>query len=322
MSQIYQKNCNTGATSPLYPLTTLDNVIDKNTNESLETILQKYNHIYLPFKGNSKALTRQQVPDKLRRRGLWITYKSCAGKTVTEWYNSDNYNNTEWGKNDNWVQIVDKEIISKVSKELTEWFKYPESGNMSGKTSDLLHWYESAMSFLWHKNHNLIPLDSIAFIGQTGQIYVQGNLIGVSTEDFKKLRDTVTKIEGIFSTDGSTDVFGEITKVIEILKGYTEKDNLKSIIDKLQKDLDDKVDKEKGKGLSTNDFTDEYKEKLDNLDKIVFKHLTTKEIEALVDKAEGDIVYDTTAHQYKYWNGKEWSYTEYITNDDLLKILV
>lgn len=123
MSTLYQKNCNTGGHSKLYPVTTLEKVINESTGESLDQILQKYNHIWLPFKGNSKALTRQQVPANLRRRGLWITYISCAGKTVTEWYDANDYSDKAWGNNENWVQYTDKATIEKMVKESISWYK-------------------------------------------------------------------------------------------------------------------------------------------------------------------------------------------------------
>lgn len=277
-TQLYKKNCNTGQSDRVYPLTIIENVINESTGETLDQILQQYNHIWLPFKGNSKTLTRQQVPDKLRRRGLWITYKSCAGKTTTEWYNSDYIDNTNWGKNDYWVQIVDTETINNVSKALVEWYKYTDKNEVHGNVKNLFHWYGSTAAFVTHKNQGLIPLDSIAFL-HTGQVYVQGNLIGVSSEDFAELKKSVTKIENIFSDEGTGDVFDELNKVINILKGYTEKDNLKTIIDSLQLN---KVDKEEGKGLSTNDFTNDLKNKLDSLSSI--EAITAEELDEITNK--------------------------------------
>lgn len=127
MNTLYKKDCNTGRSEVFYPATTLDKVIDLSTNEPLDQILEKYNHIWVPFKGNSKVVTRQQIPAKLRRRGLWITYKSCANKTVTEWYNSDNFTDAQWGKNENWIPIADNNFIIKSVKEIvgekTGWYK-------------------------------------------------------------------------------------------------------------------------------------------------------------------------------------------------------
>lgn len=117
MDNLYKKNCNTGQKTPIYPITILDNVKDFETNKPLPSILEQYNHIYLPFKGNSKAFTRQQIPPKLRRRGLWITYVSCKGKITTEWYTSDVYTDTEWGSNSNWKSYNNTELIAELVEE-------------------------------------------------------------------------------------------------------------------------------------------------------------------------------------------------------------
>lgn len=46
---------------------------------------------------------------------------------------------------------------------------------------------------------------------------------------------------------------------------YLERTDLLPLWEKIKKMLSDKVSSEEGKGLSSNDFTDEYKEKLDSL---------------------------------------------------------
>ena len=47
-------------------------------------------------------------------------------------------------------------------------------------------------------------------------------------------------------------------------KEYIGKNALLYVWNKIKTLLGNKVDKEKGKGLSTNDFTDDYKNKIDN----------------------------------------------------------
>lgn len=121
--RLIQKDCATGTYKDIYPVTSLSAIKDLNTGKTLDVILEEFNHIFLPFKDNSKALTRQQVPNKLRRRGLWITYVSCQGKTVTEWYNSDDYSNRAWGDNKNWVPYLNKEVIQKLLNEVLAWYK-------------------------------------------------------------------------------------------------------------------------------------------------------------------------------------------------------
>lgn len=122
-SQLIKKNCTTGEYSNLYPVTIIDNVIDPITGKTLRDSLEQCNHLYLPFKDNSKAVTRNQVPLELRRKGLWITYNSCAGKIITEYYKSDDFSNREWGKNENWVPYLNSDIIRTYVEEALSWYK-------------------------------------------------------------------------------------------------------------------------------------------------------------------------------------------------------
>lgn len=81
-------------------------------------------------------------------------------------------------------------------------------------------------------------------------------------------------------------------------------DKDKPISDATQTALNGKVDKVAGKGLSTNDFTNDDKAKLDSSTSI--RKLTTQEINALTTKNVGDLVYNTTTNKYVYWNGTSW----------------
>lgn len=121
--QLIKKNCTTGEYKDMYPVTTLTAIKDLSTGKTLDTIIEEFNHIYLPFKDNSKTLTRLQVPNKFRRKGLWITYVSCKGNTITEWYNSDDFSNKAWGDNSNWVPYLNKQVIKEALNEVLSWYK-------------------------------------------------------------------------------------------------------------------------------------------------------------------------------------------------------
>lgn len=121
--QLIQKDCKTGTYKDMYPITTISAIKDLSTGKTLDKILEEHNHLYLPFKDNSKTCTRQQVPNNLRRKGLWITYVSCKGNVITEWYNSDDFSNKAWGDSKNWVPYLDKEAIKEILKELLSWYK-------------------------------------------------------------------------------------------------------------------------------------------------------------------------------------------------------
>lgn len=98
----------------------------------------------------------------------------------------------------------------------------------------------------------------------------------------------VDKVEG---KDLSTEDFTtELKSKLEDLENYNDteiKSDIEDIeenISTLQTNVANKVDKEEGKGLSTNDFSDEYKEKLDGL-----KNYDDTEIKADITELEGKV---------------------------------
>ena len=121
--KLIQKDCTTGVYRDIYPVTTLSAIKDLSTGKTLDIILEEFNHIYLPFKDNSKSLTRLQIPNRFRRKGLWITYNSCQGNVITEWYNSDDFSNKAWGDSKNWVTYLSDKLIKASVKELLSWYK-------------------------------------------------------------------------------------------------------------------------------------------------------------------------------------------------------
>lgn len=126
IEQLIKKNCKTGEVQEVNPITSFEAVKDPETGNTLKDILINGNHIYVPFTSNSKAITRSQVPMNYRRRGLWITYVSCQGKVTTEWYNSDNFDDVNWGNNSNWVKYIDDQYI----KDLVTDFVQEQFGDI------------------------------------------------------------------------------------------------------------------------------------------------------------------------------------------------
>lgn len=121
--QLVHKNCTTGEYNNIYPVTSLSSVKDLITGQTLDEMLENINHIYLPFKDNSRTLTRQQVPNRVRKKGLWITYTSCKGNVITEYYTSDDYSNRAWGDSSNWSPYLNKAMIKEVLREYLTWYK-------------------------------------------------------------------------------------------------------------------------------------------------------------------------------------------------------
>lgn len=99
------------------PLTYIQNVIDKNSKNSLDQILKIYNHIYIEFENNSTT-TRNKVPKELRHSGLTITYyDNINNKLITERFNRDDNvanSNTAWLLNKHWDKLLyDSDIFEK-----------------------------------------------------------------------------------------------------------------------------------------------------------------------------------------------------------------
>lgn len=121
--QLIKKNCNTGEYSNLYPITSLEAVIDLKTGKNIAKTIESYNHIFLPFTENSRAITRCQIPQELRRKGLWITYISCKDNVITEWYDGNTFDDTSWGNSNNWHEYLDDSYIKEIVDKILSWYK-------------------------------------------------------------------------------------------------------------------------------------------------------------------------------------------------------
>lgn len=84
----------------IYPIVYIDGITDPDTGETLDEILEKYNHIYIEWLGNFQD-SLVKVPAKLRREGLYITY-NVEGESYTYYYNSTDYSDNAWSNLDNW----------------------------------------------------------------------------------------------------------------------------------------------------------------------------------------------------------------------------
>lgn len=104
--QLYEKQSN--QYNPFFPIVRLEDIIDNITEKSIQWILNNYNHIYVEY-SESREITRNKVPQILRRNGLWISYNN-GKKNITEYYigkNTDVNNYVEWTLDDNWKTIND-----------------------------------------------------------------------------------------------------------------------------------------------------------------------------------------------------------------------
>lgn len=68
----------------------------------------------------------------------------------------------------------------------------------------------------------------------------------------------------------------EIKRKVETIVDDDKIEELLNLLKNIENTLENKVDKEEGKGLSTNDFTDEFKNILENLDLSLYEKLENK----------------------------------------------
>lgn len=111
-SQLIKKNKIAGGYTKVYPLAYIQGITDGTTGEALISILQSFNHIYLPFLGTAKD-TRMSLPVDYRRQGIFITYRSNDG-LVTEFYKGpaeDLDDDILFVEDINWEVIPDLEYV-------------------------------------------------------------------------------------------------------------------------------------------------------------------------------------------------------------------
>lgn len=112
------------------------------------------------------------------------------------------------------------------------------------------HFYDTTESFEQHRDKGLINPDSICFIKESGQVYTQNSFFGICRERYERPEQPAKATQT------------ELNRINTEIDGLNDKIDLE--VDTLDTLIDTKVDKVEGKGLSTNDSTDEYKGILDN----------------------------------------------------------
>ena len=111
-SQLIKKNKIAGGYTRVYPLAYIQGIADGITGKALTSILQSFNHIYLPFLGTAED-TRMSLPVDYRRQGIFITYRSNDG-LITEFYKGpaeDLDDDMLFVEDINWEVIPDLEYV-------------------------------------------------------------------------------------------------------------------------------------------------------------------------------------------------------------------
>lgn len=101
IQQLIKKENQTGNYQDIFPKTFLDAVVNRETGVSLDKILTGFNMYFLTYLGG-RGITRLQIPEELRRQGLFITYVLFNKTTIIEWYGSDDISDEAWQSDTNW----------------------------------------------------------------------------------------------------------------------------------------------------------------------------------------------------------------------------
>ena len=127
---------------PIYPLASMQSIVDENQSINLAEVLNKYNHIYVTFQDNAKE-TRLIIPDFLRRYGLWISYE-IDGSLYTEYFkgsNMDAQQEERWSSDEYWEYIPDLQFIEDASRRIPSGAILPE--HLSDSLQQLISQYHT-----------------------------------------------------------------------------------------------------------------------------------------------------------------------------------
>lgn len=103
-NQLYIRK--SGNTQNVYPKNYTDNIKYSNDYKNLTEILEDFNCYFLSYT-NSPEETRIQLPQSLRKRGIWITYIDNESILHVEYYTAVIFIDTEFQKNENWISFQD-----------------------------------------------------------------------------------------------------------------------------------------------------------------------------------------------------------------------
>lgn len=161
----------------------------------------------------------------------------------------------------------------------------------------------------YYYSQELFRADEVAWLGNS----VDAHIKGIEIKQFPSF-DNVVNITDAYSenkqdTYSATYINNEIDKKVDKIDGKDLSTN--DFTDEYKQKIDNKVDMVEGKNLSSNDFTDEYKQKLDNSINVKNEYSEStndtyssdyinKKIDEKVDKVEGkDLSSNDFTDEYK-----------------------
>ena len=170
-------------------------------------------------------------------------------------------------------------------KTLKKWF----SNFMKPAQEHFSAWIDS----YWHKNEP-IPMSSIEGLSRAientasaGQLLNHINDTNAHRGLFDELKNQIQAIQTILRVDDVN--LDTLQEIVTELKSNT----------KLQELIDKKVNKEEGKGLSSNDFTNELKQKLEGISPLVGKYFSSNLIQGNTEYLKSDVYYSGITHELR-----------------------
>ena len=202
--QLYQKH--NGEYSKIFPLNYIQNLIDSKSGNTLASILQTFNNIYIPYQGNSQD-TRCLIPESLRRKGLWITYNN-GEEYITEYYKGDADDIQE-----NWAEDYNWEIVPNLKYVQDNASKLPDGIITADKLSPaLLQLIQSSGKVV-----NMADDEDIEEVNSTLKFKDRKyNSELASGKGYKILRKNWTKVGGKMINLLTQDMINEANTIYEI----------------------------------------------------------------------------------------------------------
>lgn len=118
--QLYEDIGN--ALKEVFPVIKLESVIEATSDKSVDWLLAHYNHYYIDWHENVEN-TRADVPVRLRRKGLRITYYN-GSELITEYFTNDD--TTEWLASKNWFRVTEFDTRTYVFAGVADHTTIPE----------------------------------------------------------------------------------------------------------------------------------------------------------------------------------------------------
>ena len=170
-------------------------------------------------------------------------------------------------------------------KTLKKWF----SNFMKPAQEHFSAWIDS----FWHKSEQ-IPMSSIDGLSRAIENTVSAKQLLNHLEDtnahralFDELNRQIQAIQTILQVDDVN--LDTLQEIVTELKANT----------KLQELIDKKVNKEEGKGLSSNDFTNELKQKLEGISPLVGKYFSSNLIKGNTEYLKSDVYQSGITHELR-----------------------